>query len=221
MSSCESGGVSKCKFLVECGEEFEIQFNPTEFKFDKGVGWKDLEAVGKESRIEFEKVQPAKISMELLFDTTSNNADVRKVWVNRFLEMTNQSVNIGSQKWRPPIVEVVWGGFVYSGVAESVNVTYTMFAKDGHPIRAKLSLKMKEWVSQEFTHEGTATPYVGPEVILVTVQGGQTMSQIASDNNCTQRELMEANPEVDPTNIQAGDQLQVPSNGSQSNAAYN
>lgn len=54
---------------------------------------------------------------------------------------------------------------------------------------------------------------VGPQGISddsVIVQQGETFAQIAQKNNVTESELKEANPEVDPSRIQAGLELALP-----------
>jgi hypothetical protein len=204
--------VSKAMFYPESGGAFAVQYNPVDFKFDKPVSWKEHDEQGQESKLEFQKVQPATISMELVFDTTHNDSDVRKGWVNKLLEMTNPTVPDGGdvKKMRPPIVEFSWGEFTFTGVVESVNATYTMFSQQGNPIRAQASLKMKEWTKKSSYGGGGGSGLGTDKVQLVTVQAGQTLSQIASSNNTSMQSILDCNPQItDPLNITVGAVLAI------------
>lgn len=50
---------------------------------------------------------------------------------------------------KPPFLVLVWGTFYFSGILESANVSYSLFASDGSPIRAKISISVKEHVGKK------------------------------------------------------------------------
>jgi len=204
--------VSKAQFNAE-NSKFPVQYNPVNFKFDKPVSWKEHDEQGQESKLEFQKAQPANISMELVFDTTNSGGDVRVTWVNKLLELTNPTVpdESDSTKKRPPIVDFCWGAFFFTGVVEAVNVTYTMFASSGNPLRANVSLKMKEWTPEStYASGGRAQGLSSNKINLVTVQAGQSVSQIAAANNTTQQAIQESNPQIsDWLNLVAGTVLSI------------
>ena len=204
--------VSKAQFCAETGT-FSVQYNPVNFKFDKPVSWKEHDEQGQESKLEFQKAQPANISMELMFDTTNSGGDVRQTWVNKLLELTNPVIpdESDSAKMRPPIVEFVWGAFYFTGVVEAANANYTMFARSGNPLRATVSLKMKEWTPDNtYSSGGSADGLSTRKVQLVTVQANQSIAQIAAANNTTQQAIQDANPHVsDWLNLSAGAVLSI------------
>ncbi|MFT5679336.1 MAG: hypothetical protein ACI8RZ_000240 [Myxococcota bacterium] len=204
--------VSKAQFCAETGT-FPVQYNPVNFKFDKPVSWKEHDEQGQESKLEFQKSQPANISMELIYDTTNSGSDVRQTWVDQLLALTNPVIpdEGDTDKMRPPKVDFEWGSFCFTGVVESVNATYTMFAQSGNPLRAKVQLKMKEWTpDNEYSGGGGADGLSSTKIQLVTVQAGQSLSQIASSNNTTQGAIQDANPQVsDWLNLAAGSILSV------------
>ncbi|MEL6344074.1 MAG: LysM peptidoglycan-binding domain-containing protein [Myxococcota bacterium] len=192
--------VSKASFNPENSGPFNVQFNPVNFKFNKPVTWGEAEEQGQESKLEFQKAKPASIEMELHFDGTSDGTNVHKAWVSKLLELTNPSMsdNGDNDKKRPPKVDFSWGEFSFTGVVESVNTTYTMFSQQGSPIRAKVSLKMKEWTPENnYSSSGSGRALNTDKVQLVTVQAGQTLSQIAAQNNTTQRDILNNNPQLD------------------------
>lgn len=205
--------VTKAKFEPEVGGPLVVQYNPVNFKFDKPVSWKEQEEQGQTSKMEFQKVQPATISMELTFDTTHDGSDVRQSWVNALLAMTNPIVPDGgeAEKLRPPIVDFEWGNFSFSGVLEAVNAQYTMFSQQGAPLRAKVSVKMKEYTPKsDYAGGGGSNGLGSDKVQLVTVQAGQTLSQIASSNNTTMSAILDCNPQIsDPLNITVGAVLAI------------
>lgn len=194
-------GVSKAFFYgVDGGESFEVQYNPKELKFDKPVSWKEHNDQGQAGALEFQKVTPATIQIELMFDTTKDGSDVRESWVNKLLSLTNpevtpsdgESAELG--KKRPPIVWFFWGNFDFYGVIESVNATYIMYSYNGNPIRAKVTVKMKEWTPKsDYASSGDSEGYDSTPVVLVQVSGGQTLSSVASQYGTTAQQIGEDN----------------------------
>lgn len=193
--------VSKAFFMgLDAGSSFEVQYNPKEFKFDKPVSWKEHDDQGQTSTLEFQKVSPATIQVDLVFDTTKDNSDVREEWVNKLLELTNPESTPSDgeaaelKKQRPTRVLFNWGSFIFVGVIESVNATYVMFASNGNPIRAKVTVKMKEWTPKsDYASSGDSEGYDSTPVVLVQVSGGQTLSSVASQYGTTAQQIGEDN----------------------------
>ena len=210
-------GVNKAQFFAEgaCGgsKSFSVQYNPKDFKFDKKVTWKNHDDMGQEASLEFQKVTPATMSMELIFDTTHDQSDVRTVWVNKLLSLTNPDVKpVGGEageldKARPPIVKFVWGNFEMKGVFESLNVSYMMFTSSGTPLRAKVAVKMKEWKPTMFKdgEAGARSGYGSAPTQLVTVQAGETVASLAAKHGVDPKKLAEDNGWDDPLeDVKAG-----------------
>ncbi len=215
MAATSGGSVSKAWFQsADTGATFDVQYNPTNFKFDKPVSWKEHDDQGVVSSLEFQKVSPATMQCELTFDTTANGSDVRQTWVNKLLELTNPEITPGSgeaaelDKKRPHKVWFTWGSFELLGVIESVNVTYTMFASDGTPLRAKVNVKMKEWAAENSYASSGGEGYYGSEPVkLLTAQAGQTITSTGSD----WRAVADANNLNDPINdFKAGEAYVLP-----------
>lgn len=210
-----SGGKATFEDLESGGGQFAVQYNPKEFKVDKAVSWKEHDDQGQTNAgLEFQKGAPLVVTMEMYFDTTNEgNSDVREKWVNKLMYLTNASVEETSEgsakKKRPPKVRFTWGSFTMTCVLESVNATYIMFAASGTPIRARVSVKMKEWMPTDVANGSGGSYIEGTKVKLVTSSGG-TASSIAASNNVSTRALMEANDIEDPFDIPAGTELRIP-----------
>lgn len=216
--STAGGSVEKAWFYNEdTGAWFDVQYNPKEFKFDKPVQWQAHDEQGTESTLEFQKAQPATMQVELFFDTTHDSSDVRTAWVNKLLELTNPEVTPTSGeaaelgKKRPPRVSFVWGTFYLYGVIEAVNVTYMMFGNDGTPLRARVSVKMKEWTPEnQYSGGGGGSGYDSAPVTLVQLQAGQTITAVALANNTTAQAIADANGIDDLIDgVQPGDVVAV------------
>jgi LysM repeat protein len=54
-----------------------------------------------------------------------------------------------------------------------------------------------------------ATTTAAPEPVFATVEAGDTLAQIARDNDTTVERLLELNPGLDPTNLQIGQRVRV------------
>lgn len=194
-----------------------VQYNPTNFQFTKPVQWKEHDDQGEVSKLEFQKNSPATMSCELTFDTTADGSDVRSTYVDLLLSFTNPEIDQSGEgegselaKKRPHKVTFTWGTFYMLGVFESVDVAYTMFATDGNPLRAKVSLKMKEWTSkQEYTGSQGSAGYGMKRAKLVTVGAGDTVTSIAAAQGTTAQAICDANDISDPLNIQVGVTLAV------------
>ena len=62
--------------------------------------------------------------------------------VNSVCEQILGLIKYQPEEHVPPVVEFLWGDLDFQGVILSSGVTYTMFAPDGTPVRAKLSLQL-------------------------------------------------------------------------------
>jgi len=217
MGATTGGSIQKAKFQSDdTGAGFEVQYNPVNFKFDKSVSWNEHDDQGKEGSLEFQKASPASMSCELTFDTTLDGSDVREAWVNKLLKFTNPEVTPkGGEakalgKKRPHKVLFTWGNFKLLGVIESVKAAYVMFGQDGAPIRAKVTLEMKEWKPGEYEDGSGGSSYDTKSVKLVTVGSGDTVTSIAMENNADWRDICDDNGIDDPVDgVSAGSQVAV------------
>lgn len=225
-----SGG--KAFFSGEAGQ-FTVQYNPKELKLEDTASWKPSDEQGQDRPLlTYEKGEPAVLSFDLIFDSTVENVSVQGA-VDRlrsFLTASQSEEDSGGQSKRPPHVTFNWGGFSFDGVVEKVSASMLMFRPDGTPLRAKVSVTMKErsiegGPSSSFGGFGgmlsTAAAMVasGGGATVATVVANQTLNQIAAANNTDMRSIAAANPNItDPTNIPAGSNVVIPANAQFANA---
>ena len=220
-----SAAVEKAKFRSEIGNTFTVQFNPTDIQMDAGANWAPQSATGDQVRLEFKNIDPRSLTMTLIFDTTTNNADVRQTYVNQlmntFVLMPLPDINpahdqtaqgtLGDAKKRNALQTFEWGNFSFFGAVTKLSTKYTMFSKDGNPIRAEVKLTMKEYINKDFFQVGGARHNITvPQVKLVQMEAGQTLSGMASALGTTMSQLAQANGISDPFNVPAGSILGLP-----------
>jgi hypothetical protein len=219
----QSGG-DKAYFesLDDGGKKFTVQYNPKEFQVSKSLTWEESKTQGLAvNPLQFQKGAPMTASFDLLFDTTSDGgSNVQTSWVNGLLSLTNSDAKpkAGEEaelgKTRPHALIFTWGAFTLKCVIESINVTYLMFSSSGDAIRARCSLKLKEWTPPEEANNGVkfqagsgGSGWASASIMLVG--SGQTLSQIAQAAGVDMRGVAAANGITDPLEDITGREIKV------------
>ena len=128
------------------GGPINVHFNPKELTVDKPVAWTPHPTAGVAvPKLEFTTGSAKTLSAELLLDGYGHDATTSVVQMVERLEKLGTPSTIDG-KWRPPLCTFVWGEKFprFRGVIESLQVKYTMFLSDGEPVRATVTLKIKE-----------------------------------------------------------------------------
>lgn len=187
-----------------------LRFNPTEYQIQKSNNFAEIGIPGLESPpIQFVRGAAEKLSLELLADTSDTLEDVRKKYVNKLRDL----MRLNAELHAPPIVAFSWDTQVFKGVLESLNIAYVLFSPDGVPLRAKLSVTLKEYrpAAVQFRESPTLSPDFDKSFV---VRRGDTLSGIAAQvyrDPARWREIARANGIVDPARIRPGDTLRLPS----------
>ncbi|MGH6897099.1 MAG: CIS tube protein [Geminicoccaceae bacterium] len=146
----------------EVVERIEVQYNPTEFTLTKGAQLAEIAIPGLDSPIlQFVRGQNETLALELFFDTTDGGAGAgaRSVTeeTNRFYAL----VKMTGRDHAPPRCRFVWGEsfpglanhqgelsaerHAFDCVVESVTQKFTLFGSSGVPLRATLSVSLREY----------------------------------------------------------------------------
>jgi hypothetical protein len=129
-------------------------FNPAEFTVERTNQFSEVNIPGLGSSIfQFVKGNARTVSMDLFFDTYEDKIDVRTYtdlitgWDAgaMFSDMPGFGLmDIDSDLHAPPICLFIWGAFVFPCLIERVSKRFTMFLSEGIPVRATLSVSLKE-----------------------------------------------------------------------------
>lgn len=148
------------KDLPGVGVPYSPMYNPTSFSVSHAVNYDKYKkpTTGNMSK-KFKHVNPRTLTMELFFDGTGaspssaglipdltgglvNTVDIQ---IQAFLKLAYQ---ISGTIHQPTYMLIAWGTFIMSGRLKTANVTYTMFAPDGRPLRAKMNITVEESVPE-------------------------------------------------------------------------
>ena len=117
--------------------EVTVHFNPASLQYtvsntlkDEGSGSKKKQYVSQTS---------AKLTMDLVFDTTDTGQDVRET-TEKIAKMLKAHGPSGKQV--PPLVEFGWGVYRFTGMVEQYKETLDFFAAGGIPLRAGVNLTL-------------------------------------------------------------------------------
>ncbi|MCA9903679.1 MAG: LysM peptidoglycan-binding domain-containing protein [Anaerolineae bacterium] len=200
-----------------------VMFNPTEYSLTKGAQIAEIAIPGLDSPIlQFVRGQNARLTVDLFFDTTDsgmdNNArDVRDE-TTPFFEL----VRIQPKTHAPPRIEFVWGSLRFKAIVESINQKFTLFAPNGNPLRATLTMTMREYKTLQNQIE-ELNLQSSDHTKRRTVKRGETLSQIAYEEYKSVdmwRLIAVANNLSNPRDLTPGMDLMLPPSdptGSRSN----
>lgn len=194
-----------------------LPVNPTEYAVSKAVTFAEIGIPGLDAPpLQFVRGGARTLKLDALVDAAEApvraDRDVQKRWLDAFQTLTLRDKNTHA----PPVVTFAWGANPpFTGVVDSLSVTYVLFDRDGTPTRAKVSLSLKEFrTAKEQQHE---TAQSSPTVEKVwTVRRGDTLSSIAAAvyrDSGRWRELAAANAIADPRALTPGTALVVPALG--------
>ncbi len=149
------------------GEPFVAQFNPAAYALKYELEYGKQQGMGTSATPQrFSHIKPQKYTFELVLDGTGAAGPERDVAadVRRFMSLT---ARVYGEIHRPPFLRLSWGELVLCCVLDAVDIQYTYFRPDGHPLRAKLTASFSEamsdamralrdrFASPDLTHERT------------------------------------------------------------------
>jgi nucleoid-associated protein YgaU len=168
-----TGQLGKIKFIFyedskkpKLGKPYSPAYNPTSFSVSHSVEYDESKSINKgQNPKKYTNINPRSVSMELFFDGTGASPNLVGTLTNAIGIPTINSVDlqiktflnfaykIKGTKHTPQYVMIVWGSFIMTGVLKSANVTYKMFAPDGRPLRATMSIVIDENIEPELTNK--------------------------------------------------------------------
>jgi hypothetical protein len=200
--------------------EIPCLFNPKEYSIAKSNKWSVPPAKGKNlGEYEFGGGDPAKMTLQLLFDTYESGQDVRRtftdkvwklMWVNP--QLTDHS---SGNKGRPPRVQFQWGeAFGFIAVITSITQKFVLFRENGVPVRATLDVSFQQIKDELFYPNQNPTSGGLGGGRQVTVKEGDTLTGIAyaeyGDSN-RWRTIADANRLTQVRRLRPGMVLEIPS----------
>jgi hypothetical protein len=209
-------------------DAISVNFNPTEFTLNKGAQIAEISIPGLDSPIlQFVRGQTETLSLDLFFDTTEFGMDDNAKPVTDLTDEFYQLVKIQGKTHAPPVCFFSWG-HIFPGkipyqsgsqqrlgfkcLVESVRQRYTLFSPQGVPLRATLTVALKEYktLAEQINELNKTSPDHSHAHV---VQSGETLSQIsyALYNDPAQwRAIADQNSLLDPLDLKSGTVLEIP-----------
>jgi hypothetical protein len=193
--------------------ELTFMFNPTEYRISQSVSIRRSESVFKPGgEIEYTGTSGMTVSMQLFFDDfASMKGDVTPK-ITKLLDWQKPNEK---EKKGPPFVKFEWGNKQlqnFKGVITQLNISYTVFAKDGTPLQAKVDLTLDGNV--EVAKGKNPTSHAVDMRRVHTVVEGETVASVAYaelGDPGYWRALATANNIDDPLRVRPGRALLIPS----------
>lgn len=231
-----SSSTAKAIFKIEWPsgtEELPVQYNPTELSFSKAVQLAEIGIPGIDSPLQqFVRGQAEKLTIELFFDTTDEGMGEKTISVTTHTDRFYQLVKIDSRTHAPPICSFNWdaqsfpgvgrtgmgAGFSgqarheFRGIAESVNQKFTLFSPQGVPLRATVSIALREYKTLE--GQLKELKLQSPDhTKTYTVKTGDTLPGISAatqGNSSDWKRIADHNRIHDPLRLTPGQVLEIP-----------
>lgn len=215
------------------GVGHQVMYNPEELKLEQGNQFAEVAIPGlNASPVQYVRGKNRVLTMELFFDTYETGEDVRA-----HTAPIVALLDIRPQTMAPPVLLFSLGRVQFRCVLTDAGQRFTMFGRDGTPVRSTMSVRLQEYadVTLEirrglFLGSPTAAAVVNQVVVPAVdaalggqvadataavhiVLDGETLSGIAGvylGDPARWREIARANRIVDPLAITAGTTLAIP-----------
>src|SRR6185295_13363064 len=200
-----------------------------EFSLDKGVQLAEIAIPGLDSPLlQFVRGQVEKLSVELFFDTTADGTGIGATSVTTLTDPIYALAKIEPAGHAPPIVTFAWNASfpgahlppaagnqrrnAFRGVVDSCRQKFTFFSPDGVPLRATLTLSLREYktLDEQLAQLNLSSP--NRTHAYVTVQG-DTLARVAGRfyrKPVEWRAIADANDIEDPRRLAVARVLTVP-----------
>lgn len=207
----------------------EVQFNPTEFTLEKSVRHGEVNIPGLDAPLlQFVRGQSEKLTVDLFFDTTENGTGVGATSVTTLTDKVYSLVKIEPSGHAPPICSFLWNASFpgadladaagnqrrheFQCVVESIRQKFTMFSPEGVPLRATLTLSLREYktLDEQLAQLNLSSP---DRTHVHVTQQGDTLARVSARfyrRPGAWRAIADANGIEDPRRLDSGRFLRIP-----------
>lgn len=143
----------------QTGDPIIVHFNPVSLQLAVSNELKDT---ANTERKQYIAKSSAKLTMDLIFDTTDNGADVTETTrkIQAFVIPPAPTGQNANPQTPPPLVMFEWGTICFKGIVESYKETIEFFSANGIPLRSTVNLTLSRQ-DQVFDKPSSNTPQNG------------------------------------------------------------
>ncbi len=195
------------------GQKFSVLYNPEEYALNKDINYAVQNVPGLSGPlVQFVNGNLRTLEMELFYDTWDSDSPVKRDVRGETGKIVSL-MDINSDLHAPPILRVSWASLVLTCVLARVSQKFIMFADDGTPVRARLTVTFNEVIDPD-QESKKVNRQTADFTKIHTVTQNETLSSIAGQhyqNPQLWRPIAIANDLADPRAITTGQQLRIPS----------
>ena len=203
------------------GTPLEVQFNPSEYTLTKGAQLSEIPIPGLDQPIiQFVRGQTETLTLDLFFDSTEEGTGSAAKPVTEKTDKFYELIKIDSDAHAPPVLLFSWGGNAFAGstrkafkcVVANVRQQFTFFSPTGTPLRAKLTVELREYKSLADQIRELNLKSADHTKAHVVVEG-ETISSVAYQaygDPAAWRAIADANAVEDPLGLAPGTILRIP-----------
>jgi len=116
----------------------KVHFNPASLQYTVTNTLAPTDSK-KKNAVQFVSGSTAKLTMDLVFDTTDTGSDVRET-TDKMAKLLRPYEDGGGKV--PPSVEFGWGTYKFTGIVEQYKETLEFFSASGVPLRSSINLTL-------------------------------------------------------------------------------
>lgn len=203
--------------------------NPSEFTLEKGAQVPEITIPGLDTPLlQYVRGQTERLSLDLFFDTTDEGMGDDAVSVTTQTDEIYRLVKKEPDTHAPPICLVVWGPefpggrvdpeageqrrYGFQCLVENIRQRFTLFSTRGVPLRATLTLQLREYrpLEEQLGEQNPSSPDRTHGHVL---QRGETLSRLSGRyyrRPGAWRAIAEGNELDDPRRVTPGTFLTIP-----------
>lgn len=192
--------------------------------------------------LQFNKIEPEEVSFDFLFDSSgvvppgkivdgsANNetslsdvaAAFTPVLINPLAEVESVEKQVeefrkllmeyNGDKHQIPYLKLLWGGYQLSCRLKSMDIEFSLFRKDGRPIRAKVKCTFKGTVDYKLmvAKQNKQSPDLTHERIMMMNDRIPLLAEAIYENNDFYIDIAKANKLLSFRNVSAGQKINFP-----------
>ncbi len=201
------------------GERIPVMFNPGEYTLQQEVNYARAAIPGLSAPlVQFVHGQQQTLSMELFLDTHEEHREGDRVLnragddVRTLCRKITDLMKIDPALHAPPVLLFTWGSLSFTCVLASVTQKFIHFLPTGIPVRARLEVKLAEFLNSELEAKEVKRETADYSKLYV-VGEGDTLSAIAArvyQDPALWRPIAIRNRVDHPRKLTVGEQLLIP-----------
>lgn len=175
--------VSADKNQTAIGDPVPVQFNPESLKLRLQNQTEGGRSRGRQRR-QHTGASSTTLSMDLVFDTADEGTNEAPVSVRTKTAIVEKYVLPKEDTSdAPPRLQFQWDQLIIAGIVESIDIDFDHFAENGAPLRAKVSLSIKEQEPKYTYVEGASGPAARDSSRTQPAGGGNDRASPGSGTN--------------------------------------